>query len=280
MTEPVIRVRGVRKRLGAAEVLRDVSLEVHSEEIFVIMGPSGTGKTVLLRHLIGLLRPDAGEIYLWDSPLHALEGEALDAVRLRMGVVFQSAALFDSMTVGENVAFPLRRHREESEIKIRESVATLLELVGLAGAQDKMPATLSGGMRKRVGIARALALSPDLVFYDEPTAGLDPPAAREVESLIWRLRADLAVTSVVVTHDLWTAFGISDRVGVMMDGQMITVGTPRDVMADPRPEIRQFIHPPPVREAPSIGEVPIIGGASPLGRAPLAGDEGGGRDEP
>ena len=240
---PVITVRGLRKRLGAVEVLRGVSLKVHPREIFVIMGPSGTGKTVLLRHLIGLLRPDAGEIYLWDAPLHALAGEALDAVRLRIGVVFQSAALFDSMTVGENVAFPLRRHRAVSEVKVRAAVSSLLELVGLPGLEDQMPATLSGGMRKRVGIARALALAPDLVFYDEPTAGLDPPAAREIETLIWRLRTDLAVTSVVVTHDLWTAFGIGDRVGVLMDGRLLAVGPPRDIMADPRPEIREFIHP-------------------------------------
>ncbi|HEU5169954.1 MAG TPA: ATP-binding cassette domain-containing protein [Gemmatimonadales bacterium] len=256
MTAPVIRVRGLRKRLGPAEVLAGVSLEVQEREIFVIMGPSGTGKTVLLRHLIGLLRPDAGEIYLWDAPLHALEGEALDALRLRMGVVFQGAALFDSMTVAENIAFPVRRHRSESETMIRETVATLLELVGLPGAGEKMPATLSGGMRKRVGIARALALNPDLVFYDEPTAGLDPPAAREVESLIWRLRNDLAVTSVVVTHDLWTAFGIGDRVGVLMDGRLLAVGTPRDVMADPRPEIRSFIHPPPVGNREVVRDEP------------------------
>lgn len=246
MDAPVITVRDLRKRLGAVDVLRGISLEVMPQEIFVVMGPSGTGKTVLLRHLIGLLAPDAGEIFLWDAPVHALRGGDLDAVLLRIGVVFQSAALFDSMTVADNVAFPLRRHRAESEIKIRESVATLLDLVGLTGAEDKMPAMLSGGMRKRVGIARALALSPDLVFYDEPTAGLDPPAAREVESLIWRLRRDLAVTSVVVTHDLLTAFGIGDRVALLMDGTVLAVGTPRDIMADPRPQLQEFIHPPPV----------------------------------
>jgi phospholipid/cholesterol/gamma-HCH transport system ATP-binding protein len=246
MSEPVIQVRDLRKRLGRVDVLRGVSFEVMPQEIFVIMGPSGTGKTVLLRHLVGLLRPDQGEIYLWDSPVHALRGDDLDRVRLRIGVVFQGAALFDSMTVGENVAFPLRRHRRESEIKIRETVATLLEMVGMEGQEKKMPAKLSGGMRKRVGIARALALNPDLVFYDEPTAGLDPPAARGVESLIARLRADLGVTSVIVTHDLWTAFGIGDRVAVLDAGTLLAVGTPAEIQADPRPQIRDFIHPPTV----------------------------------
>ena len=244
MSEPVIQVRDLRKRLGRVDVLRGVSFEVMPQEIFVIMGPSGTGKTVLLRHLIGLLTPDAGEIYLWDAPVHALRGDDLDRLRLRIGVVFQSAALFDSMTVGENVAFPVRRHRGESEIKIRETVSTLLSMVGMEGQEQKMPADLSGGMRKRVGIARALALNPDLVFYDEPTAGLDPPAARGVESLMARLQTDLGVTSVVVTHDLWTAFGIGDRVAVLDSGRVIAIGTPAEIQADPRPQIRDFIHPP------------------------------------
>ncbi|MGH9896006.1 MAG: ABC transporter ATP-binding protein [bacterium] len=243
MSQPVIQVRELRKRFGRADVLRGISFEVMPQEIFVIMGPSGTGKTVLLRHLIGLLRPDRGEIYLWDTPLHTLNGDDLDRLRMRIGVVFQGAALFDSMTVGENVAFPVRRHRGESEIKIRETVSTLLAMVGMEGQEQKMPSTLSGGMRKRVGIARALALNPDLVFYDEPTAGLDPPAARGVESLVSRLRADLGVTSVIVTHDLWTAFGIGDRVAVLDSGTLLAVGTPAEIQADPRPQIRDFIRP-------------------------------------
>lgn len=244
MSAPVIRVQNLRKRFGKVDVLRGISFEVRPQEAFVIMGPSGTGKTVLLRHLIGLLTPDAGEIYLWDWPMHSLSGEDLDVLRLRIGVVFQGAALFDSMTVGENVAFPIRRHRKLSEVMIREQVSTLLQMVGMEGQEQKMPAGLSGGMRKRVGIARALALNPDLVFYDEPTAGLDPPAARGVESLMTRLQADLGATSVVVTHDLWTAFGVGDRVAVLDEGKVLAIGTPSEIQADQRPQIREFIHPP------------------------------------
>ncbi len=243
MREPVVSIRHLRKRIDGTEVLRDVSFDVLPGEIFIIMGPSGTGKSVLLRHLIGLLQPDAGEIFLWNSPVHGLRDEQLDRLRLRMGVVFQSTALFDSLTVAENVAFPMRRHRRMSEPMIREAVLTLLALVGLERAVDVMPAALSGGMRKRVAIARGLALNPDLIFYDEPTAGLDPPTSREVDALIARLRRELGVTSVVVTHDLETAFGIGDRIAMMTAGELLAVGTPGEIRSDPRPAIQRFINP-------------------------------------
>lgn len=244
MDTPVIRVRDLRKRLGQTDVLRGISFEVTPREIFVIMGPSGTGKSILLKHLIGLLRPDSGEILIWDMPVHALPDRELDKLRRRIGVVFQSGALFDSLTVGENVAFPLRRHTPSSEEAIREAVAVRLSLVDLQGKQDVMPAALSGGMRKRVGIARALALNPEIIFYDEPTSGLDPPTARAVDALIWRLRNYLGVTSVVVTHDLDTAFGIGDRIAVMAQGSLLAVGKPGEILAERRPEIRRLIHPP------------------------------------
>lgn len=243
MSDAVIQVRSLRRALGGAQVLSDVSFEVKQGEIFVIMGPSGTGKSVLLKHLIGLLRPDAGEVYLWDIPIHERSEEDLDDVRKRIGVVFQAAALFDSLTVGENIAFPIRRHRDLDEPAVQEAVATRLSLVGLEGKEDAMPATLSGGMRKRVGIARAVALNPEIVFYDEPTGGLDPPTARDVDSLIWRLRAYLGMTSVVVTHDLDSAFGIGDRIALMGRGTLLAVGTPEEIEADRRPEIREFLHP-------------------------------------
>lgn len=239
----VIRVRNLRKAFNGNQVLSDVSFEVKAGEIFVIMGPSGTGKSVLLKHLIGLLRPDAGEISLWDVSIHERADEELDDLRRRIGVVFQGAALFDSLTVGENVAFPIRRHQKLDEPAVHEAVATRLSLVGLEGKEDAMPATLSGGMRKRVGIARAVALNPEIVFYDEPTGGLDPPTARDVDSLIWRLRSYLGMTSVVVTHDLDCAFGIGDRIALMGRGTLVAVGTPEEIEADQRPEIREFLHP-------------------------------------
>ncbi len=243
MEPPVIRVRDLRKHLGQTEVLRGVSFEVAPREIFVIMGPSGTGKSVLLKHLVGLLRPDAGEIFIWNLPVHALDDAQLDDLRRRIGVVFQFGALFDSLTVSENVAFPLRRHRHVDEATVREAVAVRLSLVDLAGKEDVMPAVLSGGMRKRVGIARALALNPEIMFYDEPTGGLDPPTARAVDALIRRLRVYLGVTSVIVTHDLDTAFGIGDRIAVLWAGALLAVGTPEEILADTRLEVRRFLHP-------------------------------------
>lgn len=245
---PVIRVAHVSKRLDGAEVLRDVSFEVMTGENFVLMGPSGTGKSVLLRTLIGLLRPDAGAIHIWGHPVHQIGEEEFDRLRLRMGVVFQSTALFDSLTVGENVAFPMRRHRRMSARMIRAEVMDLLDLVGLPQAADRMPAALSGGMRKRVAVARALALDPDLIVYDEPTSGLDPPTSREMDALIAGLGKELGVTSVVVTHDLATAFGIADRLAVLAHGQVLAVGPPAEVRADPRPEVRRFINPGGVEE--------------------------------
>jgi phospholipid/cholesterol/gamma-HCH transport system ATP-binding protein len=243
MTDPVIRVSHLGKRLNGTEVLRDVSFEVLPGEIFVIMGPSGTGKSVLLKNLIGLLRPDEGEIYIWNEPVHTMREEDFDRLRLRMGVVFQSTALFDSITVGENVAFPMRRHRQLSRQKIRTEVLDLLALVGLEQVVDRMPAMLSGGMRKRVAIARALALDPDLVFYDEPTAGLDPPTSRDVDALIAGLGREIGITSVIVTHDLATAFGIADRLAVLAHGQVLAIGPPGEIRADRRPEVQRFINP-------------------------------------
>src|SRR3990172_9908462 len=250
MADPVIRISHLRKRLNGTDVLRDVSFEVLAEEIFVIMGPSGTGKSVLLKNLIGLLRPDEGEILIWNEPVHAMREEEFDRLRLRMGVVFQSTALFDSLTVGENIAFPMRRHRQMNRRMIRTEVLDLLSLVGLEAAVDRMPAMLSGGMRKRVAIARALALDPDLVFYDEPTSGLDPPTSRDVDALIARLGRELGVTSVVVTHDLATPFRIRHPIAVLAGGALLAIGTPAQIRADQRPEVQRFINPGGVEERP------------------------------
>ncbi|MDR7556668.1 MAG: ATP-binding cassette domain-containing protein [Armatimonadota bacterium] len=239
--EAIVVVRDVWKRFGTTQALAGVSLEVRRGQVQVIMGPSGCGKSVLLKHLVGLLRPDRGTIHVFGQPVHALPDEDLDALRMRVGVVFQSAALFDSMTVAENVAFPLRRHRRLAGQALRARVDELLALVGLTGAGELLPAQLSGGMRKRVGIARALALAPDLLLYDEPTGGLDPITARTVDELILRLRADLGTTAVVVTHDLASAFRLADELAVMDAGRLVAAGTPAAIRASAHPFVQRFL---------------------------------------
>ncbi len=239
--ETVVAVRDLHKTFDSVVALAGVSLEVRRREIQVIMGPSGCGKSVLLKHLVGLLRPDRGEVRVFDRPISALPGPELNALRIRMGVVFQSAALFDSLTVAENVAFPLRRHRHLPEQEVAQRVAELLGLVELEGTEPLMPSSLSGGMRKRVGIARAMALQPALILYDEPTSGLDPLTARTVDDLILRLRADLGVTSVVVTHSLDSAFRLADRLAVMEAGRLCAEGTPEEILASTVPFVRRFL---------------------------------------
>lgn len=236
-----VEVVDLHKALGGQPVLRGVSLRVQPGEAVAILGPSGCGKTVLLRHLVGLLVPDRGEVQLDGEALHRLPPHRLREVRSQVGVVFQSAALFDSLTVGENVAFPLRRHRRLPESRLQEIVAEKLNLVGMGGTEHKMPAELSGGMRKRVGIARALALDPKIVLYDEPTAGLDPVTARAVDRLMMEVRARTRTTTVLVTHDLLTAFAVADRVAVMDAGRFVVTGTREEVRASPHPLVQAFL---------------------------------------
>ena len=237
----VVSVRDLWKRFGATVALAGVSLSVRRRETRVIMGPSGCGKSVLLKHLVGLLRPYRGEILVFGQAVHAMPEAALDALRIRLGVVFQAAALFDSLSVAENVAFPLRRHRRMSETEIAARVTEMLAKVEMVGTESKMPAELSGGMRKRVGIARALALDPSLILYDEPTAGLDPLTARTVDDLILRLRDDLGVTSIVVTHDLDSAFRLADRLAVMDAGHLVAEGRTDEIRASTQPFVRRFL---------------------------------------
>ncbi len=229
------------KSFGGSAALSGVSLEVRRGEIQVIMGPSGCGKSVLLKHLVGLVRPDRGEVLVFGHPIHAMSDHELDSVRVRIGVVFQSAALFDSLTVEQNVAFPMRRHSNLSREEIARRVRELLDRVEMAGTEDLMPSALSGGMRKRVGIARALALDPPLILYDEPTSGLDPLTAHTVDGLILRLRAELEVTSVVVTHSLDSAFHLADRLAVMDSGRLTAVGTPDEILGSADPFVRRFL---------------------------------------
>jgi len=221
---PVIRVVGLTKRFGGRTVLEGVDLEIYPGETMIIMGGSGTGKSTLLNMIIGSDFPDEGYVELLGRNLNELSEAELNALRLQFGILFQSGALFSSMTVGENVALPLREHTNLDEETIDIVVKIKLELVGLREAEDLMPAELSGGMRKRAGLARATALDPKILFYDEPSAGLDPVTSAEIDQLITALSRKLGVTSVVVTHEMDSAFRIADRIAMLDAGRIIKVG--------------------------------------------------------
>ena len=221
----MIRLNNVRKRFGDKEALKDISLTIEKGETIAIIGGSGSGKSTLLRLMIGLDRPTSGEIYIGGENIAVLSEDALDRVRLRMGMVFQYSALFDSMSVGENVSFGLREHTDKSEAEIRRIVGEKLELVGLPGVEKLMPQELSGGMKKRVGLARAIATDPEIIFYDEPSSGLDPIMTAKIDELIIDMQRKLDVTSVVVTHDMASASRIADRIAMIYDGVLIAVDT-------------------------------------------------------
>ena len=221
----MIRLNNVRKRFGDKEALKGISLTIEKGETIAIIGGSGSGKSTLLRLMIGLDRPSAGEIYIGADNIAAMTENALDRVRLRMGMVFQYSALFDSMPVGENVAFGLREHTTKTDEEIARIVAEKLVLVGLPDAAALMPQELSGGMKKRVGLARAIATDPEIIFYDEPSSGLDPIMTAKIDELIIDMQRKLDVTSVVVTHDMASASRIADRIAMIYDGELIAVDT-------------------------------------------------------
>ena len=221
----MIRLNNVKKRFGDKEALKGISLTINKGETIAIIGGSGSGKSTLLRLMIGLDRPTSGEIYIGGDNITAMNENALDRVRLRMGMVFQYSALFDSMSVGENVAYGLREHTDKSNNEIARIVAEKLELVGLPDAASLMPQELSGGMKKRVGLARAIATDPEIIFYDEPSSGLDPIMTAKIDELIIDMQRKLDVTSVVVTHDMASASRISDRIAMIYDGELIAVDT-------------------------------------------------------
>ena len=221
----MIRLNNVKKRFGDKEALKGISLTINKGETIAIIGGSGSGKSTLFRLMIGLDRPTSGEIYIGGDNITAMNENALDRVRLRMGMVFQYSALFDSMSVGENVAFGLREHTDKSNNEIARIVAEKLELVGLPDAASLMPQELSGGMKKRVGLARAIATDPEIIFYDEPSSGLDPIMTAKIDELIIDMQRKLDVTSVVVTHDMASASRISDRIAMIYDGELIAVDT-------------------------------------------------------
>jgi phospholipid/cholesterol/gamma-HCH transport system ATP-binding protein len=233
-----VEVRGLRKSFGSLEVLKGISFKVNPGEIFVIMGPSGSGKSVLLRHIIGLETPDAGEILIQGEPAGA------DGMRdkYRMAMVFQSAALLTSLSVGENVGLYLTEHFLKTPAEIAAIVAAKLEAVGLQGLEDRAPGELSGGMQKRVAIARALVMEPQLFLFDEPTAELDPPMAVTIDEEILKLKNRTHATSIIVTHDRTLAFSLADRVAMIFDGQIVFTGAPDEVKRQADPRIHEFIH--------------------------------------
>ena len=237
----MISIRGLRRRLGSKQVLDGVDLDVGTGETVVVLGPSGTGKSVLLKHVIGLMRPDAGSILVDGEEIVGRRERELNVVRRHFGMLFQSAALFDSMSVGENVALPLRELTDMSETEIRARVTERLEWVGLRDVEAMRPSSLSGGMRKRVGLARAVAMDPRFILYDEPTTGLDPIMADAIDRLILGLQERMGVTSIVVTHDLDSAFKVGDRLAMLLNGRIVFEGTPEALKASRDPVVRQFL---------------------------------------
>jgi phospholipid/cholesterol/gamma-HCH transport system ATP-binding protein len=240
-TDAIIQVRDLRKSFRGKEVLHGISLDIPRGQIIVIIGGSGSGKTVFLKHLIGLMRPDAGQILVDGEDIARMEERALNGVRKKFGMLFQEAALFDSMSVFDNVAFPIREHTRLSRDEVRETVTRKLAQVGLTGAESKMPSELSGGMRKRVGLARALALEPQIVLFDEPTTGLDPITTDVVNNLILETHRALGLTFVVISHDIPGAFKIAHRIAMLFRGDIIQVGTPKEIETSENPMVRQFI---------------------------------------
>lgn len=251
----MIRMEGVWKSFGSKAVLAGADLVIPDGQALTIVGRSGSGKSVILKHLIGLLRPDRGRIIVDEKDIGALDYDELCQVRRRFGMLFQMAALFDSMTVGENVGLGFREHTKMKPAEIAAKVEERLQMVGLPGIQELKPASLSGGMRKRVGLARAIAMEPHYVLYDEPTTGLDPVTADSINVLIRELQHKLGITSIVVTHDMKSAEYVSDRVCMIHEGRFIFDGTFEEIKAWPDPIVQQFItgssHGPLTDEAPT-----------------------------
>ena len=239
--EALISLQDVHKSFGPQQVLRGLSLDVYRGETLCVIGESGCGKSVLLKHMIGLLHPDSGKVTFDGIDLAEAREPEMVALRTRFGIVFQGGALFDSLNVGENVAFPLREHSKLTEDEITKRVTEKLALVGLTGIEEKRVAEISGGMQKRVALARAIALEPEVILYDEPTTGLDPIMADIINQLILRTKQHLMTTSVVVTHDMVSAYKVSDRIVMMHKGEIVIDGTPERIQRTDDELVRQFI---------------------------------------
>ncbi len=241
MAEAVISLRQLNITFGTHTVLDNIDLDVYKGETLAVLGPSGTGKSTVLRSMIGLLEPNGGQIFIQAEDVSGLDEDGWNRLRMKMGMVFQYSALFDFLTVGENVAFGLRQHTDKSDEEIQGIVTQMLDLVGLPDTQDLYPAELSGGMKKRVGLARAIAVNPEIVLYDEPTAGLDPIMSRNISRLIKKTQEQLHVTSVLVTHDMQSAFYAADRVAMLYEGHIVAIGTAEEMKNSTNPIVKAFI---------------------------------------
>jgi len=247
-----IRVANLYKSFGESQVLRGVDLEVHEGKSMVVIGGSGSGKTVLIKCIIGLMQPDEGKIYVDDLEISNLNEKGMNEVRKKFGMLFQWGALFDSMTVWENVGFGLRHQTRLKEEDIRRIASEKLALVGLRNVEDLMPSELSGGMRKRVSLARAIAIEPEILLYDEPTTGIDPIMADAINDLIVEMREKLNVTSIAITHDMKSAYKIGDRIAMLYQGKIIEVGTPEEIRNSSNSIVQQFI------EGRSEGPIKVV----------------------
>ena len=237
----MIKFDQVTKRFGGRDILNKLSFEIKKGEIFAIVGPSGTGKSVTLKHMVRLLTPTSGSVWVDGQEVNVLNGSDLDRVRERFGYLFQGGALLGWITVWENIALPLREKTRLTEEEIQKRVAEALRMVGLENDGDKFPSEISGGMQKRAGLARAIVRRPEIVLYDEPTSGLDPVTSRTIDQLILRLNAELGITSVVVTHDLQGALLIADRIAMLTGGQFVEVSAPKTFVKTEQPDVRRFL---------------------------------------
>ncbi len=237
----MIRMENLYKSFEGLEVLRGVSLQVEKGEILALIGGSGHGKTVILKHVAGLMRPDRGNVYVDGRDVYGLRGDELEQLRSRLGFLFQSGALFSSLTVFDNVAFPLREKTRLGEKEIRDKVLSVLEQVGLRGAEDKYPAQISGGMIKRTALARSVVRNPEIMVFDEPTTGLDPVIAHTILDLVKSIHENLGFTGIIVSHELSRVFQIVQKVAMLHDGVILFVGTPEEIMASEDPVVRQFV---------------------------------------
>jgi phospholipid/cholesterol/gamma-HCH transport system ATP-binding protein len=240
--DPIISIRNLQTHYGSRQILKDINLDIYRGETMVILGRSGCGKSTLLRHIIGLAKPTSGQIVIKGNDIVQLSEDEMAPVLRKVGMLFQGAALFNSMSVGENVALPLREHTQLEPSTIKIMTRMKLEQVGLGGFEDFMPAQLSGGMKKRAGLARAIAMDPEILFCDEPSAGLDPVVAMGIDRLILKLNQAFKMTIVVVTHELASVFEIADRIAMLHNGAVEAIGTPEELRTNPNPIVQQFLN--------------------------------------